>query len=148
MIRKDHWNTIYSTKASDDVSWFQSRPEVSLQLIERTGVAKHEPLIDVGGGVSVLVDHLLEAGHTSLTVLDISGVALEKAGHRLGSRASQVEWIEADVTSFVPQQPYALWHDRAVFHFLTDPDDRRKYRETLTRSRRATRPCDHRGLCP
>jgi trans-aconitate methyltransferase len=134
MIRKDHWNTVYSTKAPDDVSWFQSRPEVSLQLIERTGVTKHEPLIDVGGGASTLVDYLLEAGHTALTVLDISGVALEQARHRLGSRASRVQWIEADVTAFIPPRSFALWHDRAVFHFLTDPDDRRKYRETLAQA--------------
>lgn len=134
MIRKDHWNTVYGTKAPDDVSWFQSRPEVSLQLIERAGVAKQEPLIDVGGGASVLVDHLLEAGHTALSVLDISGVALEQARHRLGPRAAEVEWIEADVTAFVPPRSFALWHDRAVFHFLTDPADRRKYRETLTQA--------------
>jgi len=131
MNRSDHWNQVYQTKASDDVSWYQSRPAASLKLIEATGVGKDEGIIDVGGGASVLVDFLLDGGFTKLVVLDIAATALQHAQQRLGAKAGNVEWFEADVTAFIPPRQFNLWHDRAVFHFLTDKADRRKYVETL-----------------
>jgi SAM-dependent methyltransferase len=131
MNRKDHWNQVYQTKAPDDVSWFQTRPAISLKLIEATGISKDQGVIDVGGGASVLVDCLLDAGFTKLAVLDISAAALEHAKQRLTARAGSVEWFEADVTRFNPPQRFCLWHDRAVFHFLTDKTDREKYVQTL-----------------
>jgi SAM-dependent methyltransferase len=134
MNRKDHWNQVYQTKAPDDVSWFQTRPAISLKLIAASGVGKDAGVIDVGGGASVLVDFLLDAGFTKLAVLDISAAALEHARQRLAKRASLVEWCEADVTTFNPPRRFGLWHDRAVFHFLTDKTDRQKYVEALKRT--------------
>lgn len=134
MSRKGHWNQVYQTKATDDVSWFQSRPANSLKLIEASGVAKDAGIIDVGGGASVLVDFLLDTGFTRLAVLDISAAALEHARRRLGRRASLVKWFEADVTAFNAPHQFGLWHDRAVFHFLTDQADRQKYVQTLKRT--------------
>jgi ubiquinone/menaquinone biosynthesis C-methylase UbiE len=134
MNRQEHWNRVYQTKAPDDVSWFQTQPAISLQLIEATGIGKDEGIIDVGGGASVLVDCLIEAGFTKVAVVDISAAALEHAQQRLAKCASSVEWCEADVTTFHPPRRFGLWHDRAVFHFLTDPEDRKKYVETLRRT--------------
>jgi len=134
MNRKEHWNQVYQTKAPDDVSWYQTRPTTSIKLIEAAGVAKEQGVIDVGGGASALVDFLLDAGFTKLAVLDISIAALQHARQRLGARAGGVEWFEADVTEFRPPHRFRLWHDRAVFHFLTDRADRRKYVETMTRA--------------
>lgn len=134
MNRKEHWNQVYQTKAPDDVSWFQTRPAISLKLIEATRVGKGQGIIDVGGGASVLVDFLLDAGFTKLAVLDISAAALANARKRLGTRAGEVEWFDADVTVFNPPRRFSLWHDRAVFHFLTDKTDRQKYVQTLKRT--------------
>jgi SAM-dependent methyltransferase len=134
MNRKEHWNQVYQTKAPDDVSWYQTQPTTSLKLIKASGVAKDQGVIDVGAGVSALVDFLLDAGFTRLGVLDISSAALQHARERLGVRAAAVEWFEADVTEFRPPHRFGLWHDRAVFHFLTDPADRRKYVETICRT--------------
>ena len=131
MNRKEHWNQVYQTKAPADVSWFQTRPGISLKLIEAAGISKNEGIIDVGGGASVLVDFLLDAGFGRLAVLDISAAALEHARQRLGSRASSVGWFEADVTTFNRPRRFGLWHDRAVFHFLTDQADRLKYAQAL-----------------
>ena len=125
--RKAHWQQVYSEKDPTEVSWYQPVPEKSLQLIRSTGVAHDAAILDAGGGASMLVDHLLDAGYTDLTVLDISGHALDRSRARLGELAGKVEWIESDVTEFDPDRRYALWHDRAVFHFLTDDDDRDKY---------------------
>jgi hypothetical protein len=113
------------------VSWYQRRPEVSLALIAAAGLSKDAGIIDVGGGSSVLVDCLLDAGYTGVAVLDLSGIALNRSRARLGARASQVEWFPADVTMFKPPHRFGLWHDRAVFHFLTAHDDRRGYVATL-----------------
>jgi SAM-dependent methyltransferase len=107
---------------------------VSLRLIDASGVGKDEGVLDVGGGASVLVDCLLDAGFRRLAVLDISAAALAQARQRLGGRASEVEWFETDVTGFQPARRYGLWHDRALFHFLTDPADRSKYVQTLIRT--------------
>jgi ubiquinone/menaquinone biosynthesis C-methylase UbiE len=134
MSRAGHWNRVYTTKAPDDLSWHQARPDLSLALIGHTGIGKDAGILDVGGGASTLVDHLLDRGHSRLAVLDISRVALEHARKRLGEKAALVEWIVADVTEFVPSRSFALWHDRAVFHFLTQAEDRRRYVDALRRT--------------
>lgn len=134
MERRDHWEAVYTTKTSDEVSWFQARPERSLALIRATGVARDAGIIDVGGGDSRLVDVLVEEGYTDLTVLDLSAAALARARERLGSVAEAVAWIASDITGFAPRRTWDVWHDRAVFHFLTDPDDRIAYRDVLLRA--------------
>ena len=127
MDRKQHWEEVYRQKAEDAVSWFQVHPDISLELIRAAGLQPSDPLIDVGGGASRLVDHLLGEGYRDLTVLDISEAALERAGARLGPRALEVQWLVADVTRWHPERRYRLWHDRAVFHFLTEAADRAAY---------------------
>jgi SAM-dependent methyltransferase len=134
MDRRDHWNRVYQTRAPESVSWYQQRPDISLELIAASGIARDAGIIDVGGGTSVLVDHLLELGYTNLAVLDLSGAALDVSRSRLGAWAAAVEWFEADVTSFEPPHRYALWHDRAVLHFLTDTEDRARYVTTLRKA--------------
>lgn len=135
MQPKDHWERVYSTKATDAVSWFQEHAERSLRLIRATGVDTRASIVDVGGGASTLVDDLLTAGFTNVSVLDLSGAALAAARHRLGERASSVRWIEADVTqAALPADAYDVWHDRAVFHFLTEPAQRAAYVRTVMRS--------------
>jgi SAM-dependent methyltransferase len=129
--RKKHWQHIYNEKTPLDVSWYQEEPALSLELIHRTGVLKEEPIIDVGGGASVLVDYLCKEGFTNLAVLDISGNALFSAKNRLGDSVGRIAWYEADITEFIPPHQFSLWHDRAVFHFLTDKPDREKYVEVL-----------------
>jgi trans-aconitate methyltransferase len=131
MSRKAHWEGIYADKAEHEVSWHQDQPVMSLRLIEQAGVDPAEPVIDVGGGASHLVDHLLDRGFADVTVLDLAGAALAQAQSRLGERAEGVTWIEADATAWRPERAYRLWHDRAVFHFLTEPDDRAAYLEGL-----------------
>ena len=122
MSEKAHWENVYETKTPEEVSWTQVVPTTSLRLIQETGIAKDAAIIDVGGGDSHLVDHLLEAGYTNITVLDISEKALERAKLRLGQKAKLVTWIVSDINEFVPKQHYAVWHDRAVFHFITNAD--------------------------
>ncbi len=132
--RQTHWNNIYSTKAVDAVSWYQEKPEKSIELIQRFMPAEKNPaVIDVGGGASSLVDHLLAAGYKSLTVLDISEAALAKSRARLGPVSDDISWIVADVTNAeLPDNAYDLWHDRAVFHFLVDPEERASYVRLIT----------------
>ena len=128
MTAKNHWETVYSTKAADAVSWFQEHAHQSLNLIQATGVPLSAPIIDVGGGASTLVDDLLAAGFSALTVLDLSAAALEATKTRVGARAAQVQWLEDDVTqAALPSHRFDVWHDRAVFHFLTNVDDRAAY---------------------
>ena len=134
MNQRQHWEKVYETKAPEDVSWFQIRPALSLKLIAATGLGKDQGIIDVGGGASALVDFLLDAGFTKPAVLDISAASLTHAQKRLGAKAGNVEWFAADVTEFYPPRRFNLWHDRAVFHFLTDKADRQKYVETLSRT--------------
>lgn len=134
MNRQEYWNQVYQTKGAQDVSWYQRRPDLSLALIAVSGVGKDAGIIDVGGGASTLVDFLLDDGYTRLAVLDLSGVALSLSRTRLGARADRVEWFEADVTSFQPPHHFDLWHDRAVFHFLTAAEDRCRYVATLRRT--------------
>jgi 2-polyprenyl-3-methyl-5-hydroxy-6-metoxy-1,4-benzoquinol methylase len=125
--RQQHWETVYSSKAADQVSWFQTHAASSLRLI--AGCAdKDAHILDVGGGASVLVDNLLDAGYRNLTVLDLAEAALATSRARLGARAQSVQWIAADITrAELPAAHYDVWHDRAVFHFLTDPADRARY---------------------
>lgn len=128
MDRKQHWENVYESKPSTDVSWFQPLPTRSLALIDASGAGPHSTIIDVGGGDAMLVDALLTRGHDQLTVLDLSGAALARARIRLGALSSSVTWIEADITqATLPVDAYDVWHDRAVFHFLTAPDDRARY---------------------
>ncbi|HET7238912.1 MAG TPA: class I SAM-dependent methyltransferase, partial [Terrimicrobiaceae bacterium] len=127
MNRRKHWNKVYQTKDPNEVSWYQRRPDLSLALIASSGVPKDAGIIDVGGGASTLVDCLLDDGYTRLAVLDLSDAALSQSRSRLGARAHLVGWFEADVTSFISAHPFDLWHDRAVFHFLVAPGDRRAY---------------------
>lgn len=128
---KNHWERVYTEKSVDSVSWFQNYPAMSMKLIQATGIGKNEAIIDVGGGASVLVDTLVGDGYGEVAVLDISGTALAYAKKRLGEKAAAVEWFEHDVTTFVPPHPFKLWHDRAVFHFLTDVVARARYLEVL-----------------
>lgn len=132
--RKAHWQGVYGDKSPQEVSWYQKEPALSLELIHRSGVRKEDAIIDVGGGASVLVDRLCKEGFRNLSVLDISKNALDSAKGRLGDTAQGVEWIETDVTDYRASHRYALWHDRAVFHFLTDPSDRLKYVAALKRA--------------
>jgi len=127
--RKNHWETIYDTKALNEVSWYQPLPKTSLDFIESNALTKDAAIIDIGGGDSFLADHLLELGYTNITVLDISEKAINRAKKRLGDKAENVKWIVSDITLFNPTEKYAVWHDRAVFHFLTDTSDIEKYKQ-------------------
>ena len=132
---KTHWETAYETKGTTEVGWFQEHADLSLKLIKNTHVETLAQIIDVGGGASTLVDDLLDAGYENVTVLDISATALHAAQGRLGTQAAKAKWIAADITAAeLPRQHYDVWHDRAVFHFLTDENDRRKYVRAVERS--------------
>lgn len=135
--RKTHWENIYQEKSASDVSWYQVEPKLSLELIRLSQVSKHEPIIDVGGGASVLVDYLYRDSFTNLSVLDISKNALAVAKQRFDDLDISIDWIEADITQFRPLHQFALWHDRAVFHFLTEASDRERYVSVLKNSLRA-----------
>jgi SAM-dependent methyltransferase len=127
MHTKSHWENVYSTKPATAVSWFQEHAVLSLQLINQKA-PKDAAIIDVGGGASTLVDDLLDAGYRQLSVLDLSGAAIATAQRRLGERAARVRWLEADVlTAALPAAHYDVWHDRAVFHFLTSSEAREAY---------------------
>ena len=128
--RKAHWENIYQTKQLNEVSWYQPLPETSLQFIEESKLPYSAKIIDVGGGDSYLVDHLLEKGYQDITVLDISEAAIERAKQRLGESASRVTWIVADASQFEPTTQYDFWHDRAAFHFLTDEAEIAHYIQT------------------
>lgn len=138
--RKDHWEHVYRDKSPLEVSWFQKKPVLSLELIKHTGIDKNAAVIDIGGGASTLVDYLLSEAYTNISVLDISSIALQHAQQRLGNRANSVYWIVADITSFKTPAKYMLWHDRAVFHFLTERADRQAYVSVL---RDSLRPGGH-----
>jgi hypothetical protein len=128
--RARHWDDTYTRAGAGGASWHQETPTVSLDLIDALPVGPDDPMIDVGGGASLLADHLLARGFTDLTVLDLSSVAHDQAGRRLGE-AAPVTRIHEDVLLWRPERQYALWHDRAVFHFLVNPDDRTRYLSTL-----------------
>lgn len=129
--RKQHWEKVYDRKSPEETSWFQSNPRISLSMIENTGFGAAAALIDIGGGASLLTDHLLDRGYRDLTVLDISRAALDRASRRLGEKAPRVDWLECDVTRFTPSREFDIWHDRAAFHFLTRKEDRKCYSAVL-----------------
>lgn len=118
--RREHWNSVYATKHKTEVSWFQHKPALSLALIGAHTPDKTAPIIDIGGGASSLTAELLRAGFSDLAVLDISAEALERAKENLDAEAANIEWIAADITGWKPPRQWHVWHDRAVFHFLTD----------------------------
>lgn len=129
---KTHWQNVYLSKAPSELSWYQAEPTLSLQLINRCGLQLTDPIIDVGGGASVLVDRLLDSGYSGISVLDVAGEALAASRGRLGVKAERARWLECDITAYSPQTQFSVWHDRAVFHFLTDPADRTDYVSALT----------------
>lgn len=132
MQNKTHWEAVYTTKATDAVSWYQPHADHSLALIETAGLPTSASIIDVGGGASTLVDDLLARQYQNITVLDLSAAALASSKQRLGAQADGVTWLAADITQAeLPEHAYDLWHDRAVFHFLTAPEDRQAYVENL-----------------
>jgi 2-polyprenyl-3-methyl-5-hydroxy-6-metoxy-1,4-benzoquinol methylase len=141
MDARTHWENIYTTKAADQVSWYRRHLETSLALIERAATDRYASIIDVGGGESTLVDDLLARGFQNITVLDVSKVAIEATKQRLGSRAERIHWLVADVTQVeLDPRTYDVWHDRAVFHFLTLPEQRSAY---VRQAARSVRPGGH-----
>ncbi len=141
MDLKRHWEKVYRTRQSDSVSWFQEHADLSLRMIHNTGLGKGAAIIDVGGGASTLVDDLVAEGYTDLTVLDLSSTAIAVAKQRLGRHADAIHWMEGDITRAEFQiHRFDIWHDRAVFHFLTDPKDRHAYVERVMK---AVKPGGH-----
>ena len=132
--RKGHWNKVYSNKSPEELTWFQARPEASLSLIRNAGIGPEARIIDVGGGTSLLSATLLEEGFVNLSVLDVSDRALEAAKSLLGPDSPEIEWFTSDLTDFEPPHRWDLWHDRAVYHFLTGNEDRHAYRRVLNES--------------
>ncbi|SNT10023.1 Methyltransferase domain-containing protein [Antarctobacter heliothermus] len=126
-----HWDDVYGARSEDALTWFEATPAVSLDLV-RDHLQPGEPFIDIGVGASRLVDVLIDEGFGPLTVLDLSAAALAVSRQRLGPRADDVAWIEADITTWEPDRYYAVWHDRAVFHFLTAAEDRASYTRALS----------------
>ncbi len=141
MDPRSHWQEVFTTRKPTEVSWYQASAALSLGIIRRTAPVRSSSIIDVGGGASTLVDGLLADGYDSVTVLDVSGAALAEAAARLGGDAGRVTWLEANVLeASLPAHAYDLWHDRALFHFLTDASERRRYAE---QARAAVRPGGH-----
>jgi len=136
--RKKHWENIYQTKDLKDVSWYQPTPTTSLDFLKQFNISTTAKIIDIGGGDSFLVDHLLDLGYTDLTVLDISAASLDRAKQRLGDRATKVKWIVADAATFKPTEQYDFWHDRAAFHFLTQEQEITNYIDTIQKSIKPT----------
>ena len=130
--KQGHWDAIYRTKADNEVSWYQPHLAQSIDLILQTGVDSNARIIDIGGGASTFVDDLLDRGFRNITVVDISGAALDIAKQRLGARSGLVSWRVGDITTLdFPADAFDLWHDRAVFHFLTNESDRKQYIERV-----------------
>ena len=132
--RHQHWENIYRTKQTNEASWFQSTPVTSLGFLKELNIPITAKIIDIGGGDSLLVDHMLNLGYKDITVLDISETAIDKSKKRLGEYARQVKWIVADITTFHPAEKYDFWHDRATFHFLTQDSEVETYIETVERN--------------
>ncbi|OKO86567.1 class I SAM-dependent methyltransferase [Bradyrhizobium sp. AS23.2] len=138
--RSTHWDNVYATKGEAEVSWYQDIPAISLEMIHAASPDHRAGIIDIGGGASRLVDSLLQDGYRDVAVLDLSANALDAAKRRIGPAAAAVDWIVADATAWRPARSYDVWHDRAAFHFLTDPRDRAAYVERL---RSAVAPGGH-----
>jgi trans-aconitate methyltransferase len=132
--RRDHWENVFQKRADDQLSWYEPRPEHSLDLVHAAISQGARSLVDIGGGTSSLVDALLEEGLDRIGVLDVSDTALARTRDRLSARATEVEWFSADVTEVDQIGTFDIWHDRAVFHFLISKDDRRRYRELVERT--------------
>lgn len=132
--RTDFWENVHDGKDVDGVSWWQSVPELSLGLVDQAGVSRDAPIIDVGAGWSTLIDHLVDLGYTDLSAIDLSATALQTVRDRIGDAGKHVVLTVADVLDLRAQTRYALWHDRAVFHFLTEQDERDDYRRSLAAS--------------
>jgi SAM-dependent methyltransferase len=135
--RKAHWENVYQTKTITEVGWYQPTPLTSISFIEALDLSRDVNIIDVGGGDSFLIDYLLKQGYHSISVLDISAKAIERAQQRLGSDCQNVKWIISDASSFIPEEKYDVWHDRATFHFLTDDDEVQHYLSSLNQSLKA-----------
>ncbi len=131
--RRQHWDTTYTNKPETGVSWFQSDPALSFRWIKEAAPDHSAKIIDIGGGASRLADRLIAEGYSALTVLDISSIALARACERIGAAADKVNWITADVTAWTPAQLWDVWHDRAVFHFLTESSGQDAYLSALRR---------------
>lgn len=131
MDKSEYWDDIYKKKDELHQSWFQEKPEKSLKMIDELNLSKNSSIIDIGSGESRLVDHLLEQQYSNITLLEISATAVGKTKNRLGANAEKIKFVTTDVTLFRPQQKYDLWHDRAVFHFLTNQTDIEKYLECV-----------------
>jgi hypothetical protein len=131
LVNTRHWDEIYQASPEERLSWYQSEPGVSMELIGATGLSFDAALIDAGGGASMLAGCLLDRGYREITVLDCSGRAMALCGNRLGPRAKEIAWITADIRSFRTGRRFRLWHDRAVFHFMVGEKDRRLYLDTL-----------------
>jgi len=134
MPHKQHWEKVFETKADTEKSWFQPYPQTSVQFIKELNIPKDAAIIDVGGGDSYLADVLLQEGYLDITVLDISAKALQNAQKRLGKNAVKVKWVESDVLQFHPDKKYDCWHDRAVFHFVTDNKEINAYKKQIAGS--------------
>lgn len=130
--RRQHWESVYRENDQELVGWYQAYPALSLRLLRSCGVPRDAPIVNIGGGSSVLVDHLLDSGHTDVTVLDLSATALALAKERLGCRSDLVTWIEADVTEHHFERAYRVWHDRAALHFLIEEESQDRYVDKLT----------------
>lgn len=134
MSRVVHWDSVYTSKQPEAVSWFQPHLDLSLQLIEQAGLSRNTRIVDIGAGASTLVDDLLARGVQALTAVDISAAALQVTRNRLRERADRVRWIVSDVTQLdLPPSSIDIWHDRATLHFLTDPKDARAYVHVASR---------------
>jgi S-adenosylmethionine:diacylglycerol 3-amino-3-carboxypropyl transferase len=142
-----HWQNVYQTKRERDVSWFQESPAISLDLIRATGIGNDATIVDIGGGASRLVDALIAEGFKSVTVLDLSEKALATSRTRLGALGAHVSWVVADVTKWQPVQTYDLWHDRAAFHFLTEPGDQAAYADCVRKTVSPGRTRRYRNIC-
>lgn len=132
--KKEHWENVFSTKQETEMSWYQPMPETSLHFFSENAIPTDAKIIDIGGGDSYLIDHLLDLGYTELTVLDISENAINRLKIRLGPKASNVTFIVSDILDFQPQIKYDVWHDRASFHFLTQGEDILTYKNLVAKA--------------
>lgn len=129
--KQEHWDNVFANKSANEVSWTQNYPRISMRFISEINLPKTAKILEVGGGEGFLVDALLEKGYTNITVIDISEKALEKAKLRLGEKADLITWVVTDIIQFNTEQKFDFWHDRAVFHFLTDTTEAKKYKIIL-----------------
>ena len=132
--KKEHWEKVFATKQETEVSWYQQKPETSLEFFTKNNIPKDAKIIDIGGGDSHLIDYLLEMGFSNLFLLDISENAIERIKKRLGDKAYQVTFIVSDILDFQPETKFDVWHDRASFHFLTNEAEIAKYKAIVTNS--------------